>query len=90
MCDRDTGKIVRLWLGSEAAAAGEVPSLAVLSAAQKALAPTDELSVPQITVPTGFAMAEMSGMAGVTTVDNTKAGFQHRSMVPTGIVSPSR
>ena len=71
---QDLGKLVRLWVAEESSAVEEVDdeplSLDVLRTRATRSRHLVLSSVPQLAVPTGFAQAEYTGLAGVVRASN--------------------
>jgi alcohol dehydrogenase class IV len=93
---QDLGKLVRLWMAQEAtdvassSSSSVSVSVSVDALLARAASSADLIlrSVPQLAVPTGFAQAEMTGLAGVARIDKAqgKAIFDAGCLVPTGVI----
>ena len=79
---QDAGKLIRLWLSADDA--GEGASVEAILAASKR-EPMPALP-PQVACPNSFAMAELTGIAGITTAKNEKTAADHPAMMPTCVI----
>ena len=79
---QDAAKIVRLWMATENPTLSAASTGALVRAVKQPLHPL----APQIALPSVFAVAELTAMAGMSSVDGRKVSLRHPAMMPTVVV----